>query len=235
MERIKKLTDKYNLRRCSLNKRIEVEARKGLPKKRGPKAKPKSQPLTRYRRKTANLRERIRMGEINTAFENLRQKIPQSESSTSNRGKSEKLTKINVLHVAINYIKAMENIINTGEPGVQVFGTSVIRSPEEGPRGIDNLRVEVNKSKNIKISKSQGKVEPLSPNKPPILNDNSEMVDDFDNENTLGDWPDWTELTSTLDFPTSPAVNMKLLLKPDLGVIFSNIKALQGNKKVRFE
>ena len=68
--------DKYKLREASIKKRIEVEHRKKEPKKRGPKPRPKSQPMSKYRRKTANLRERQRMGEINVGFEKLREKIP---------------------------------------------------------------------------------------------------------------------------------------------------------------
>lgn len=66
----------YKLRDASLKKRVEVEHRKKEPKKRGPKPRPKAQPMSKYRRKAANLRERQRMGEINVAFEKLREKIP---------------------------------------------------------------------------------------------------------------------------------------------------------------
>ena len=95
-------------------------------KKRGPKPRIRTQPMSKYRRKTANTRERMRMGEINGAFENLRGKIP---DPIVQKGKCEKLTKINILHVAINYINALENILETGEPGVQIYGTSLIKSP----------------------------------------------------------------------------------------------------------
>ena len=39
----------------------------------------------------------------------------------SGRGKCEKLTKINILHVTINYIRAMENILTTGDSGVHSY------------------------------------------------------------------------------------------------------------------
>jgi hypothetical protein len=66
------------------------------------------------------------MGEINGAQTHLRDKIP---NPIVQKGKCEKLTKINILHVAINYINALENILETGEPGVQIYGTSLIKSP----------------------------------------------------------------------------------------------------------
>ena len=68
------------------------------------------------------------MGEINVAFENLKSKVPLPTVGIGKQ-KSDKLTKINILHVAINYINALENILETGEPGVQIYGTSLIRSP----------------------------------------------------------------------------------------------------------
>ena len=50
------------------------------------------------------------MGEIIVAFENLRIKQPNPMAQVG-KGKCEKLTKINILHMAINYIRAMENLI----------------------------------------------------------------------------------------------------------------------------
>merc|ERR1711997_4338 len=119
--------DKYKFREASIKKRIEVEHRKKEPKKRGPKPRPRPQPMSKYRRKTANLRERQRMGEINVGFEKLRAKIPTPVQPQS--AKCEKMTKINILHVAINYIRALESIIDTGDAGVHVYGTSVVQSP----------------------------------------------------------------------------------------------------------
>lgn len=51
--------DKYNLRTRSIQNRIETEKRKKEPRKPKPKQRPP--PLSKYRRKTANLRERCRM------------------------------------------------------------------------------------------------------------------------------------------------------------------------------
>ena len=117
----------YTLRACSIQKRLETEHRTKLPRKRGPKPRPKTAPMSKYRRKTANLRERQRMGEINVAFEILREKLP-SPISLKNGGKCEKLTKINILHIAINYIRAMENLLETGDSGVNSF-KEMVKNP----------------------------------------------------------------------------------------------------------
>ena len=99
------------------------------PKKRGPKPRPRPLPMSKYRRKTANMRERQRMGEINSAFDVLKAKIPvlNNASCNSEQQRSEKMTKINVLHVAINYIRALENILHTGDAGVNEYGTAVVQ------------------------------------------------------------------------------------------------------------
>lgn len=54
--------DKYNLRTKSIQNRIEIETkRKQAPRRKEPKPKQRPAPLSKYRRKTANLRERSRM------------------------------------------------------------------------------------------------------------------------------------------------------------------------------
>jgi hypothetical protein len=119
---------KYKLRDVSVKKRAEMAEKSGnllssgapTRRKRGPKPRPKTAPMSKYRRRTANLRERLRMGEINVAFENLRDKLP-NPMAQAGKAKCEKLTKINILHVAINYIRAMENLLETGDSGVVSF------------------------------------------------------------------------------------------------------------------
>ena len=96
--------------------------RRGERKRRGPKPKPISVVMSKYRRREANARERQRQGEINKGFEYLRDKIP---SPVLNKGKCEKLRKIDVLHVAISYIRALENILESGEPGINDFANSL--------------------------------------------------------------------------------------------------------------
>ncbi len=134
----------YSLRTASLQKRMDVETRQKQPRKRGPKPRPKSGPMSKYRRKTANLRERMRMGEINVAFEKLRDKLPNPMTcpGPSKAAKCEKLTKINILHVAINYIRAMENILETGDSGVKSF-SEMTKNPlrDEAEKKADMQRV----------------------------------------------------------------------------------------------
>lgn len=53
--------DKYNLRIKSIQNRIALEKKKKTPVKKEPKAKQRPVPLSKYRRRTANARERTRM------------------------------------------------------------------------------------------------------------------------------------------------------------------------------
>ncbi|XP_066145040.1 helix-loop-helix protein delilah-like [Euwallacea fornicatus] len=78
----------------------------------GKASKSKSAPLSKYRRKTANARERCRMKEINTAFEALRKVVPQI---TPNQQQNEKLTKITTLRLAMKYISALSAALS-GSP-----------------------------------------------------------------------------------------------------------------------
>merc|ERR1719270_346150 len=111
---------KYKLRK----KLEDARAGDSGPKKRGPKPRLRSAGMSRYRRKEANARERQRQGEINTSFDRLREKIPHPGPSN---GKCEKLRKIDILRVSIMYIRALENILETGEPGVVGFANSVYK------------------------------------------------------------------------------------------------------------
>lgn len=100
---------KYTLRTKSLMKRIESERSRQGGKKKEPKEKQKPPPLSKYRRKTANARERNRMREINEAFETLQKTLPHLPGVDA-----EKLTKITVLRLAVNYIKIL-SCVNEGE------------------------------------------------------------------------------------------------------------------------
>ena len=58
------------------------------------------------------------MDEINVASENVRDKLPNPMAQVC-KAKCKKLTKINIPHVAINYIRALENLLANS---IRVFG-----------------------------------------------------------------------------------------------------------------
>lgn len=98
----------YNLRRSSIINRILTEKRRNCPKQ--PKAKIKPPPLSKYRRRAANSRERGRMQEINVAFETLKNVIPDFTTVETNKS-----TKITTLRLALNYISALRRILGDEE------------------------------------------------------------------------------------------------------------------------
>ncbi|XP_045606542.1 helix-loop-helix protein delilah [Procambarus clarkii] len=100
--------EKYGLRPRTIIKRLQQErVRQEVPKRTvRPKARPA--PLSKYRRKTANARERHRMKEINNAFESLRKVLPdvvEVEAASSS------MTKITTLRLAVNYIRALSHVL----------------------------------------------------------------------------------------------------------------------------
>lgn len=106
--------DKYSLRPRSVRRRGVVEEDVPVvPKTRQSKPKQKPAPLSKYRRKTANARERSRMREINQAFETLRRAVPQM---TITHQTNEKLTKITTLRLAMKYISALSSVLTNNEP-----------------------------------------------------------------------------------------------------------------------
>lgn len=108
--------EKYSLRPRSAKKRhndedsdeiISIPTKSSRSKGSRPKQKPA--PLSKYRRKTANARERSRMREINQAFETLRKVVPQMSVSHET---NEKLTKIMTLRLAMKYISTLSSVLN---------------------------------------------------------------------------------------------------------------------------
>lgn len=98
----------YNLRKKTIVNRIKTEKKKKLPKVPKPKTSPA--PLSKYRRKAANARERGRMEDINQAFETLKSVLPNIEE-----GPNFKMTKITTLRLAMNYISALRDMLGHGE------------------------------------------------------------------------------------------------------------------------
>ena len=232
--------NKYTLRAQN------ADAKKKQPRKRGPKPRPKPLPMSKYRRRTANMRERQRMGEINVAFEKLRAKIPslavavQEQQDEEVRNKCEKMTKINILHVAINYIRALENILDTGDAGVNIYGTAVVQSPflplavkpEMPPSPVEvpskkttrkKKKREMSASSTLTTASSCSSLNSTSSagsggggGGGTSSSDDSGIMDEDE------ECPDWTQLTSTLDFPSTdsspspppPPSNTKIVLLP---------------------
>ncbi|XP_053377592.1 transcription factor 21-like [Mercenaria mercenaria] len=98
----------YNLRKKTIVNRIKTEKKKQLPKVPKPKSSPA--PLSKYRRRAANARERGRMEDINVAFETLKSALPNIEE-----GPNFKMTKITTLRLAMNYISALRDMLGQGE------------------------------------------------------------------------------------------------------------------------
>ncbi|KAL1138553.1 hypothetical protein AAG570_008616 [Ranatra chinensis] len=87
----------------------DVVGKEPKPRRSGRKRLKPSAPLSKYRRKTANARERSRMREINEAFDSLRRAVPGG-------GEPEKLTKITTLKLAMKYIAALSQALNGEQP-----------------------------------------------------------------------------------------------------------------------
>ncbi|XP_063860449.1 uncharacterized protein LOC135100867 [Scylla paramamosain] len=102
---------KYQLRPRSYKSRYLYDPDWSLPEPTGPKTRPP--PLSRYRRKTANARERYRMRQINTAFESLRGVLP---SWVCRRRAAADMTKIATLRLASAYIRSLQDMLDGNAP-----------------------------------------------------------------------------------------------------------------------
>lgn len=111
--------DKYSLRPRSMRRRnADQEETISNKSRNGSKTKQKPAPLSKYRRKTANARERSRMREINQAFETLRKVVPQISSTQQ---QNEKLTKITTLRLAMKYISTLSAVLSSAESSQDFF------------------------------------------------------------------------------------------------------------------
>nr|XP_053634355.1 helix-loop-helix protein delilah-like [Cherax quadricarinatus] len=100
--------EKYGLRPRTIIKRLQQERVRQEVSKRTVKPKSRPAPLSKYRRKTANARERHRMKEINNAFESLRKVLPDVMEVEA---ASPSMTKITTLRLAVNYIRALTHVL----------------------------------------------------------------------------------------------------------------------------
>lgn len=145
------LPDKcQSLRLKSIRKRIETEKNKHLPRQRKPRERPA--PLSKYRRKTANARERQRMQEVNLAFDRLKESIPHHKLNQIDEKKD---TKITTLRCAITYINSLSELL-------QDLGSGKAVSPEyyftDAQLGLDpDRRSSENKSAGSKGKRGKGK------------------------------------------------------------------------------
>ncbi|EDV33994.1 uncharacterized protein Dana_GF20734 [Drosophila ananassae] len=125
------------------------------------KAKTKAPPLSKYRRKTANARERTRMREINTAFETLRHCVPQAITGEDATNASEKLTKITTLRLAMKYISMLSEAIQDPSYESEFIGECLEESANREARLdveiFDDTELEVEKPKSPPVRKKTPK------------------------------------------------------------------------------
>ena len=108
---VRRSSDKYTLRPRSAKFVVELDCGRRKRRSKGaPKVKHRSAPLSKYRRKTANARERERMADINGGFEHLRNALPNIGENKA------KVSKITILRLAMNYISALSQILDNGDP-----------------------------------------------------------------------------------------------------------------------
>jgi len=151
--------------------------------------------MSKYRRKTANARERLRMGEINSAYEKLKENIP-LPSVGLGRQKCEKLTKINLLHIAINYIRTLEDILETGEEEMDICPEKLILNPfQEHEEELEENEEDDEEEEEVSSSSYSPAPSLISS----LKREDSSSPDSGIQEDSDSDFPDWTELSSTLD------------------------------------
>lgn len=114
------------------------------PSSQGGKAKTKAAPLSKYRRKTANARERTRMREINSAFELLRHCVPTCITNEDAANTNEKLTKITTLRMAMKYIGILSDaLVNPHEADYDFLYDCTQSKPTDRSFMYDNEDIEV--------------------------------------------------------------------------------------------
>ena len=84
----------------------------GMPgktgKKRGPRPKQLTNEEKRQKRADANDRERQRMGQLNVAFNHLRNVLPK-------HGNDRELSKFETVHLAKNYIRSLNELLGQAD------------------------------------------------------------------------------------------------------------------------
>nr|SYW87238.1 taxi A [Microvelia pulchella] len=113
-------SESFKHRRCSDDEEEERPPVRLV--RRGTKGKRKAAPLSKYRRKNANARERGRMKEINEAFETLRRAVPYQD---------EKMTKIATLRLAMSYISALSDVLSESSDADSMISESTSSTSAE--------------------------------------------------------------------------------------------------------
>merc|ERR1712154_410951 len=113
-----------SLRRTSVKKRLQTEIKKINPAVKEKVSKKRL--LSKYRRKTANAKERERMKKMNDVFATLKSVIP-ADGKADNE--EEKETKVTTLRSAISYINCLKQLIEDCDAGL-VENTDFIENDE---------------------------------------------------------------------------------------------------------
>ncbi len=116
-----------SLRARSIQKRLETEAKKNEPKKRPPRQK--NSTMSKYRRKTANAKERDRMRCVNDAFERLKNILPSTDDEQEEE--MNKGTKVCTLRYAIQYINSLQKLIDDSNNGLVDSSFYEMEFPED--------------------------------------------------------------------------------------------------------
>merc|ERR1719222_1008246 len=102
-----------SLRTTSVRKRLEIEVKMAQPKTKGRLSKKAR--LSKYRRKSANAKERERMKKQNDVFEVLKQILPIDKAKK--KKEEDKETKVTTLRSAIEYINSLQSLLDDCEAG----------------------------------------------------------------------------------------------------------------------
>merc|ERR1712037_1056435 len=102
-----------SLRKTSVKKRLETEVKRKEPKSMKDRLSKKAR-LSKYRRKSANAKERERMKRQNDVFEVLKEILPCDKAKRSDE---EKETKVTTLRSAIAYINSLQSLLDDCEAG----------------------------------------------------------------------------------------------------------------------
>lgn len=161
-----------------------------------------------------NARERNRVKQVNNGFANLRQHIPQTVINTlsnGGRGASKKLSKVDTLRIAVDYIRGLQDLLDSTNPAGTSssmqqqfydessndgsnYGYSSIGSP------VDNQSYQMNHSptstysdSDISINNANSFVQPLKLEEPEQQDFKFEFSEQHDDEELLDYISSWQD------------------------------------------